>query len=113
MCGEAMAQRVGMGLFLKARSQGSFVAGMPDGFRIDRLLTGRVAVTWKKPSSGLGVQGLPMGTHILAQFWAEHDVTISTPFAALDVNHHPFAIDVADLQAGELRVADSGSVQRH
>ena len=113
MSREAMTQRVGMGLFLKARSQGSFVAGMPDGFSIDRLLTARVAVTWKQSSSGLGVQAMPMGTQFVEQFWAEHDVTISTPFAALDVNHHPFAIDVAELQAGELRVADSGSVQRH
>ena len=108
-----MAQGVGMDLFLKTRSQGSLGAGLPHGFGIDRLITARVAVAWKQPSFGLGVQAMPMGTQIGEQFWAEHDVTISTPFAALDVNHHPFAIDVADFQASELRVADSGSVQRH
>ena len=109
MSREAMTQGVGMDLFLKARSQGSLVAGLPDGFGIDRLLTAGV-LTRKQPSSGLGVQALPMDTQLVEQFWAEHDVAISTPFAALDVNHHSLAIDVADFQAGELRVADSGSV---
>ena len=47
-----------------------------------------------------------MGTQFVEQFWAEHDVAISAPFAALDVNDHPFAIDVADFQAGQLRVAE-------
>src|SRR5271157_326417 len=113
MSREAMTQGVGMDLFLKAGSLGSPAAGVPDGFGIDRLLTARVAVAWKQPSSGLGVQAMPMGTEFVEQFWAEHDVAISTPFAALDVNHHPLAVDVTDFQAGELRVADSGSVQRH
>jgi hypothetical protein len=60
---------------------------------VDRLITAG-ALTRKQSSSGLGVQAMPMGTRFVEPSWAEQDGKISTPFAALDVNHHRFAIDV-------------------
>jgi hypothetical protein len=40
-------------------------------------------------------------------------IAISASLAALDVNHHALTVDVADFQASQLRVADSGGVERH
>jgi len=43
----------------------------------------------------------------------EHHVAVLAALAALDVNHHPPAIDVADLEARQLCVADAGGVESH
>ena len=48
---------------------------------------------------GFSLQAPPVCAEFVEQEGAEHHVTVLSPFAALDVNHHPFAIDVADLQA--------------
>ena len=108
-----MTQRVGMDLFLDARSLGGFLAGVPDGLGIDRLITAVVGVAWKQPAAGFSVQAVPVCTQFIEQLGAEHDIAISAPFAALDVNHHALAVDVADFQVCQLRVPDSGGVKCH
>ena len=54
---------------------------------------------------------------MLAQFfeqsWAEHHISIYASLPALNVNHHPLAIDVADFQTCQLGVPCSGGVKRH
>jgi hypothetical protein len=52
MSGEAVAQRVGMDLFLDAGLLGGFMAGVPDGFGVDGLITAMVAVAGKQPYAG-------------------------------------------------------------
>jgi hypothetical protein len=108
-----VTQRVGMNLFLDARSLGGLLAGVPDGFRVDGLIAAMVAVAWKQPLAGFSPQPTPMCTEFFEQFWAEHDIAISAPLAALDVNHHALAVDVADFQARQLRVPYSGGIERH
>src|ERR1700746_484000 len=54
-----------------------------------------------------------MSAQFLEQDKAEHDVAVFAPFAALDVNYHPSAINVADLQTSQLRVPNSGRVESH
>jgi len=44
---------------------------------------------------------------------AEHHVAILATLAALDVNDHALAVHVADFQASQLGVADSGGVESH
>ena len=51
MCSETMAQRVGMDVFLDAGALGSFVAGVPNGFRIDQPILAIVAR--KQPGAGI------------------------------------------------------------
>ena len=49
---------------------------------------------------------------LLQQFWAEHHISVSASLAALNVNHHPLAVDVSDFQVCQLGVTHSGGVER-
>src|SRR5216683_1533145 len=113
MRGEAVTQRVGMDLFLDARALDRFLARVPGCFRIDGLITVVPTVAWKQPCAGFSRQAAPVLAQLLEQFWAEHHIAIFTSLAALNVNHHALAVDVADFQVCQLGVAHSGSVERH
>src|SRR5260370_10752862 len=54
-----------------------------------------------------------MLTQGLEQFWAEHHISVFASLAALNVNHHAFAIDVADFQVRQFSASYSGGVERH
>src|SRR3984893_1328824 len=54
-----------------------------------------------------------MLTQCLEQFWAEHHIPVFASLAALDVNHHALAIDVADFQVCQFSASYSGGVERH
>ncbi len=47
-----MAQRVGMDGFFEARALSGLLTGMPNGFRIDRLIARVTAVARKEPDPG-------------------------------------------------------------
>src|SRR6202022_1389964 len=113
MRGEAVTQCVGMGAFLDARPLGGFLTCIPNRFRIDGLITVMAVVAWKQPGAGFSSQTVPMCTQFLKQFCAEHHIAISASLAALNVNHHALAVDVADFQMRQLGVAHSGGVERH
>ena len=49
----------------------------------------------------------------LEQFRAEHDIAVLAALAALDVNHHALAVDVADFQARQFGASHSGGVESH
>jgi pimeloyl-ACP methyl ester carboxylesterase len=55
----------------------------------------------------------PVLTQYLEQFWAEHHIPVFASFAALNVNHHALAIDVADFQVCQFSASYSGGVERH
>jgi len=50
---------------------------------------------------------------LLKQLWTEQHIAIFAPLAALDVNHHAFAIHVADFQTRQLGAPHSRGVERH
>ena len=54
-----------------------------------------------------------MRAQFVEQDRAEHHVAILATLAALDVNDHALAVHVADFQASQLGVADSGGVESH
>jgi hypothetical protein len=54
-----------------------------------------------------------MGAEFIEQNGTEHHVAVFATFAALDVNHHPLAINVATLQASQLGVPNTGGVEGH
>jgi hypothetical protein len=89
--GEAVTQDVWMDFFLEARSQSGFLTRIPSRFRVDGLIS----------------------TEFLEQLRAEHHIAISASLAALDVDHHALAVDVADFQVCQLGVPGSGGVERH
>src|ERR1700686_327480 len=98
MRGEAVTQGVGMDLFLDARTLDSFLGSVPGWFRIDGLITVVPTVAWKQPCAGLSRQAAPVLAQFFQQFWAEHHISVNASLAALNVNHHPLAIDVAYFQ---------------
>src|ERR1700751_5522328 len=76
MRGEAVAQGVGMDLFLDARTLDSFLAGVPGCFRIDGPITVVPTVAWKQPCAGFSRQTTPVFAQLLKQFWAEHHIAV-------------------------------------
>src|SRR6516162_3003312 len=97
MCGKAMPQRVRMYWFLNPRPPGRLVAGMPNGFPIDRLISAMVDLAGKEPGSGSGAQTVPVLTKFFEQPGTEHHVAVLASLAALDVNHHALLVEVAEL----------------
>ncbi|MGA8304420.1 MAG: hypothetical protein WB723_01995 [Candidatus Acidiferrales bacterium] len=112
MRGEAVAQRVGMDLFLDACALGRLLTGVPRCFRIDGLITVVPTVAWKQPCAGLSRQTAPVLAQFFQQFWAKHHISVNASLAALNVNHHALAVDVADFQVCQLGVPHSGGVER-
>src|SRR5229473_2360684 len=110
---KAMPQRMGVHLFLDARSLGGIPACMPNYLRRDRLIVGMVAVAWKQPLAWLSPSRTPVLTQFLEQLWAKHHVPIFAPLATLDVNDHALAVDVRNLQVGQLGASHSRGVERH
>ena len=49
----------------------------------------------------------------IARFRYSDFIPVLASLAALDVNHHSFAIDVADFQVGQLSASYSGGVEGH
>jgi hypothetical protein len=54
-----------------------------------------------------------MLTEFFKQFRAEHHVAVFASLAALDVNDHPLAVDIAELQLRHLAVPGTGGVEGH
>jgi len=73
-------------------------------FRIDGLITVVPTVAWKQPFAGLSRQAAPVLAQFFQQFWAEHHISVNASLAALNVNHHPLAVDVTDFQVCQLGV---------
>src|SRR5712691_6299972 len=113
MCGEAVAQDVWVNPLLEARSLGGLLAGVARCFRIDGLTRTVPAVARKQPHAGLSPQTAPVLAQCFEQFWAEHHISIYASLAALNVNHHSLAVDVADFQVGQLGIPCSGGIKRH
>src|ERR1700736_3262140 len=86
MRGEAVAQGVGMDLFLDACALGRFLARVPRCFRIDGPITVVPTVAWKQPFAGFSRQTTPVFAQLLEQFCAEHHISVSASLAALNVN---------------------------
>src|SRR2546427_8034296 len=97
MRGEAVAQGVRVYGFLEAGSLGRFLARLPHGFRIDRLIAAMVAVAGEQPHAGLTFQPAPVLAEVVEQLWTEQHIPIFAPPAPLDVNHQPLAVEGADL----------------
>ena len=47
------------------------------------------------------------------QIGAEHHIAVLASLAALDVNHHALAVDIADLEMSQLRASKPRGVERH
>ena len=67
----------------------------------------------ERANAGFFAQPSPVRAEFLEQNGTEHHVAVFATLAALDVDHHPSAVDVADLQASQLRVPNTSRVEGH
>ena len=111
--GEAVPEHVGIHLLLNPGTAGGILAGVARGLGIDGLITAVPAIAGKQPDAGFSAQAPPVCAEFVEQNGTEHHVAVLATLATLDVNHHPSAIDVADLQASQLRVPNAGGVEGH
>ena len=104
MCGKAVAQRVRMDvLVLKTGAFGGLLTGMPDDLGGDRMTRRVPSVAGKQPVGGLAPQSAPVDAQFLEQLRAEHDIAVLASLAAPDMDDHPLAVDIADLQVRHFR----------
>ena len=88
-------------------------AGFPRSHTARRLQGGGadrpIPITARKqPMYRLGQA--PIGTQDRQQRWRQHDVAVLAALAVFDPDHHPAAVDVGDLECGNLGYAQPGAV---
>src|SRR5271169_4995803 len=114
MCGEAMTQCVRMDApLLKARTFSSDLAGGPEDLGGDGITCRVPAVAGKQPLLRLAPETPPVDAKFLQQLRAEHDIAVLAALALSDMDHHPLAVDVADLQVGRFCAACAGGIHSH
>src|ERR1035438_2528185 len=114
VCGEAMSQSVRMDVpVIEAGSFGSNLAGSPQDLGGHRLAGCVPTVAGKEPLLRLAPESAPVSAQRIEQLWAEHYIAVLASLALPDVNHHPLAVDVADLQVGRFCAACAGGIERH
>ena len=89
------------------------LASVAGSLGIHGVIAAVPAVAWKQPDAGFFAQPPPVRAQFFEQHRAEHHVAVLATFAALNVENHALAIDVADLQASQLCVPHTGRVEGH
>ena len=64
-------------------------------------------------SRGPALETAPVVAQCLEQLRAKHDIAILAPLAAVDMNDHALAVDVADLQMGHFGATRARGIQSH
>src|SRR6266852_7590322 len=114
MCGKAVAQSVGMDvLVFKAGAFGGLLTGVPENLGGDRMTRRMPSIAGEQPVGGLAFQPAPVDTQGIEQLGAEHDIAILAPLAAPNMNDHPLAVDIADLQVRHFGATCARGIERH
>ena len=111
-CVAKQCRRVwGCTFFFRPARRSGLLAGIPDDLAVDRRIG--VVVVGKQPDSWLSLQAAPVLAQSFEEFRAEHDIPVSAPLAALDVNDHALAVNVADFESGQLGTPHPGGIEGH
>ena len=111
MCGEAMPQGMWVNVLMcEAGAFGGNLAGTPQHLGGDRITCGVPAVAGKESLLWLAPESAPVCAQFFEELRAEHDIAIPAALALSDMNHHPLAVDVADLQVGSFCATCAGGV---
>ena len=114
MRGKAVAQSVGMDvLVLKTGAFGGLLTGVPENLGGDRMTRRMPSVAGKQPVGGLALQPAPVDAQCIEQLRAEHDIAVLASLASPDMNDHPLAVDIADLQVRHFCATCARGIQRH
>src|ERR1035438_9290817 len=71
------------------------------------------AIAGEEPLLRLAPESAPVGTQFFEQLRAEHDIAVPAALALSDMDHHPLAVDVTDLQMSRFCAACTGGIHRH
>ena len=114
MRGKAVAQSMGMDvLVLKAGAFGGLLTGVPENLGGDGMTRRMPSVAGKQPLGGLAPQPAPVDAQSFEQLRTEHDIPVLAALASPDMNDHPLAVDIADLQVRHFCPTCAGGIQRH
>jgi integrase/recombinase XerD len=114
MRGKAMAQRMGVDVLVRKTSAfGGLLTGVPENLGGDRMTRRAPSAAGEQPIGGLAFQPAPVDAQRLEQLRAEHDIAILAPLASPNMNDHPLAVDVADLEARHFCAPRARAIQRH
>ena len=93
-----MTKRVGMDGLVEARTLRGSLAGVARRFCIDRAVGSMATVAGKEPVAAFSWQPAPVLAQFCEQLGAKHDIAVFAALSSADMNHHAFAVDVAELQ---------------
>src|SRR6266478_1572923 len=99
MSGKAVAQGMGMDvLVFKAGALRGLLTGAPENLGRDRMTRRMPPTAGKQPVGGLAPKPAPVDAKGIEQLRAEHEIAILASLASPNMNDHPLAVDVADLE---------------
>src|SRR5207302_3418140 len=87
--------------------------GSPQDLGGDRVTCGMPSVAGKQPVRWLLPQTAPIDSQCIEQLPTEHDIAVLATFAAPDMDNHPLAVDIADLQVRHFCATCARGIQRH
>ncbi len=70
-------------------------------------------VAGEQPLGRLATKSTPVIAKCIEQSLTQHHIAIAVPLTTMDVNHHPLAVDVTDLQMCGFDAARSSAIERH
>jgi hypothetical protein len=97
----------------KAGAFGGLLTGAPENLGGDRMTRGMPSIAGKQPVGGLALQPAPVDAKGIEQLRAEHDIAVLASLPAPDMNDHPLAVDIADLEVRHFCATCARSVEGH
>ncbi len=114
VCCKAVAKRMGMDMLVcETGTLGSQLTGRPEDLGGDRIACGMPSVAGKQPVGRLAPEAAPVNTQFFEQLRAEHDIPVFAALAFPDMDDHPLAVNIADLQSGRFRAPCARGIKRH
>src|SRR5580692_2681854 len=100
-------------LVFKAGAFGGLLASVPENLGRDRMTRCMPSIAGEQPVGGLALQPAPVDAKGIEQFGAEHDIAVLASLASPDMDDHPLAVDIADLQVRHFCATCARGIQRH
>ena len=114
MRGKAVAQSMGMDvLAFKPSALCGVLTGSPQDLGGDRITCGMPSIAGKQPGRWLVPEPAPIDAQCIEQLRAEHDIPVLASLTDPDMNDHPLAVNIADLQVRHFCATCARGIERH
>ena len=97
----------------KSGAIGRMLTGIPKNLGGDGATARVPAVAGEQPLGRLAAKSAPVATKRIEQCLTQDHVAVAVALAAMNVNHHPTTINVADLKMSRFRAVCPGAVECH